>query len=333
MAVFNGTAKDDDISGTLGNDVVRGFGGSDGLEGRSGNDLLEGGSGDDFLSGGSGNDILRGGRGNDFLFGGAGNDILNGETGEVHSNGNSGDDLLLYNPGRGDIRFFTPSLAQSELNGDVGRDIIRITNETHVGSRNTDVIIRDRDGEGIDGLSINFGFDDNNFANDFDVGTITTAERIEVFGSGRLIYAPSFFHSFDIDVVGTSKDDIFYAGTGDETLIGKGGDDAFHISGDDTIISEKNDADIFYLSSSTFIEIVPGDSTVAGFNGAGTKSGDRIIIETPDGDPSDYRLDVSEVRGKTIFSLTTPEDPNFENTNTLTVDATGLVKGVDWFFI
>ena len=78
--------------------------------------------------------------------------------------------------------------------------------------------------------------------------------------------------------------------------------------------------------------MVPGDSTVAGFNGAGVKGGDRIMIETPDGDPGDYHLDVSVVGKTTVFSLTTPDSEFSENTNTLTVDAVGLVKGVDWFF-
>jgi hypothetical protein len=33
-----------------------------------------------------------------------------------------------------------------------------------------------------------------------------------------------------------------------------------------------------------------------------------------------------------VFSLTTPDSEFSENTNTLTVDAVGLIKGVDWFF-
>lgn len=333
MATFNGTMNDDSLFGTLGDDVLRGFGGSDGLNGRAGNDLLEGGAGTDFLAGGTGNDRLRGGTGEDFLFGGTGNDILNGGTGVAHSDGGSGDDLLLYDPGRGDIRFFTLDLAFSELDGGVGDDIVRITNNTHVGGKSTDVIIRDRESTGTESLAITFGIDDSDDSNDFDVGTISTTERIEVFGEGRLIYIPGFFHSFDIEVVGTGKDDFFGDAVGDETLIGKGGNDEFYISGNDTIISENNDADIFHLSASTVIEVAPGDSSVTGFNGAGVAAGDRIIIETPDGDPGDYRLDVSVASGKTVFSLTTPESEFNENTNTLTVDAVGLVKGIDWFFV
>lgn len=332
MVNFNGTSKDDSLFGTLGNDVMKGFGGSDGLNGRAGNDLLIGGAGADFLVGGTGNDVLRGDAGEDFLDGGSGNDTLIGGTGVAHSHGGAGNDLLSYDPGRGDIRFFTPELARSELDGGVGYDTLRITNTTHVGSRDTDVIIGDRDAEGAPSLSITFGVGDNNDANDFDVGTISTIERIEVFGTGRLIYSPGFFDRFDVEIVGTGKNDFFGTGTGDETLIGKGGNDDFSISGNDTIISEKNDADIFHLSASTIVEVVPGDSTVTGFNGAGVKGGDRIMIGTPDGDPGDYRLDVSVVGKTTVFSLTTPDSEFGENTNTLTVDAVGLVKGVDWFF-
>lgn len=77
MAIVNGDAGDNNLSGTQSPDTVDGGGGNDTLQGLGGNDLLRGGSGDDSLLGGAGQDTLIGGAGNDTIDGGTITDLVN----------------------------------------------------------------------------------------------------------------------------------------------------------------------------------------------------------------------------------------------------------------
>ena len=81
MAVFNGTAGNDNTRGTNWDDQMFGLEGNDVLFGDAGRDTISGGAGDDTLDGGQGNDILSGGEGRDVLIGGAGADVLDGGAG------------------------------------------------------------------------------------------------------------------------------------------------------------------------------------------------------------------------------------------------------------
>ena len=78
MAIINGNARPNYLSGTNSADRISGFGNDDTLLGRDGNDKLNGGPGDDYLSGGAGRDTLIGGNGDDFLYGGSSADFLTG---------------------------------------------------------------------------------------------------------------------------------------------------------------------------------------------------------------------------------------------------------------
>lgn len=85
MAIINGTAANNSLSGTALADVINGF---------DGNDTLYGQGGDDQLFGGNGNDVLNGGTGADFMDGGDGNDTISVDNvGDVVSGGN-GIDLV-----------------------------------------------------------------------------------------------------------------------------------------------------------------------------------------------------------------------------------------------
>ncbi len=55
-----GTAKGENITGTLGNDLIIALEGNDKVEGNNGNDCILGGPGDDRLTGNNGNDVLYG---------------------------------------------------------------------------------------------------------------------------------------------------------------------------------------------------------------------------------------------------------------------------------
>ncbi|MGV6800768.1 MAG: calcium-binding protein [bacterium] len=69
MAIFNGTASDDDLVGVIAqNDELYGLAGNDSLRDEGGSDLLDGGDGaDDLMSGDGGADTLLGGAGDDLI--------------------------------------------------------------------------------------------------------------------------------------------------------------------------------------------------------------------------------------------------------------------------
>lgn len=76
MAVLTGGDLPDWLVGSDGADRLSGLGGADTLSGDTGNDTLLGGQGNDDLRGGAGDDTLDGGAGDDFLDGHEGNDMV-----------------------------------------------------------------------------------------------------------------------------------------------------------------------------------------------------------------------------------------------------------------
>ena len=147
-AGIEGTAGNDELSGSHIDDTIDGMAGDDMIEGGAGDDMLAGGEGGDEISGGmitakkevdatdsdnnaikksvvvtccarganpngeDGNDIIMGGAGDDKLYGGSGDDTIFGEGGDDLVCGNSGDDTL--HGGAGD----------DTLDGGTGADVI-----------------------------------------------------------------------------------------------------------------------------------------------------------------------------------------------------------------
>lgn len=88
MAIFNGTAANNTLTGNVTDDVLNGLAGNDDqLNAREGDDVLDGGAGNDWLSGGSGDDT--------YLFGaGSGKDTINEYS---YSNNYGGNDTVVFN--------------------------------------------------------------------------------------------------------------------------------------------------------------------------------------------------------------------------------------------
>lgn len=97
MAIIEGTADSDSLSGGDADDQIYGF---------AGNDTLDGGLGDDRLYGGAGDDLIRTGQGNDIAWGASGNDTLRGDDLPHTLYGGTGDDWVLL--GVDDFFFSTP---------------------------------------------------------------------------------------------------------------------------------------------------------------------------------------------------------------------------------
>jgi Ca2+-binding RTX toxin-like protein len=72
--LIEGTAGNDNLSGTSGKDLIRGLDGNDTIHAYSANDIVCGNAGNDTLYGGSGNDVIAGGTGTDTLNGESGTD-------------------------------------------------------------------------------------------------------------------------------------------------------------------------------------------------------------------------------------------------------------------
>ncbi|MFL6844373.1 MAG: calcium-binding protein [Allosphingosinicella sp.] len=104
MAILNGTAGDDDITGTAAGDTIEGLGGADRLYGADGNDTLRGGDGDDRLSDGEGDDTLEGGAGNDTISDTYGNDHVDGGDGDDYLESiYGGDDVIIGGAGKDNV--------------------------------------------------------------------------------------------------------------------------------------------------------------------------------------------------------------------------------------
>lgn len=348
MATINGTSAAETKTGTTAADLIYGYGGNDSLYGRAGNDQVWGGLGDDKIWGEAGDDTLRGddgadtvygGDGNDLAYGGigndamygdggtdrmygeAGNDILKGGTGIAKLYGGDGIDTLHYAPTSSDIDDIGNYLSTSYLSGET---VYIYNNSTDAGlPTKTFIVNPDVNTEGPDEY-IQFGTDSRRV----EAGYIEGNPDLVVVGSGGLVYVGPDFAGGTNKVTGTDVKDTFYGGYESEVLKGGPGDDTFHIDGgNDLLISEVNDADAFYFGPAYY----GTNTTVTGFNGAGVSGGDTVYIQ---GGSLGYipTPSISESNGKTTISM--GQNPAYGDPNSeITVDAVGLVSGVDYFFL
>ncbi len=129
----NGTAGNDNLSGTPANDLLQGFGGDDQINAGAGDDVLLGGDGNDSLNSGAGNDILIGGEGDDDINSGAGDDCIYAGPGNDHAFGGAGNDTVA--DGAGDD-FLEGKSGNDTLLGGSGAD-------TLIGGSGDDVFVYD----------------------------------------------------------------------------------------------------------------------------------------------------------------------------------------------
>jgi Ca2+-binding RTX toxin-like protein len=302
MATITGTNSSETKTGTAAADTITGLGGNDTLYGRAGNDTISGDAGTDKLYSEAGNDILKGGTGIGYLYGG------------------DGKDQLFYDPTTDNIAKVGQSLAGSVLKGDAGTDTLNISNKATYTSGTatkpalTEVYVDDA---GIGHITLT----KPDAAWDFtgsDAGTYSGIESVVAAGGGGLRFTADLVGSGVKNVTGSAAADQFFGGFGGETFKGGAGNDDFRGGGGtDTFVSEETDADRFFFDLKA-----AGKTAVTGFNGAGVKDGDTIII-----DPyllTSPKTQISEYAGTTTFKLTA--DMSF------TVDAVGLKQDVDWFF-
>jgi Ca2+-binding RTX toxin-like protein len=120
LAIFNGTAGNNNFEGTADADTMEGFAGSDSLFGRGGDDILRGGDDDDYLVGGDGNDTLEGGAGSDGFDDGYGDDLVDGGEGNDRIFSSAGGDDVFIAGGGNDYMSVGHGLGDDRLTVDAG---------------------------------------------------------------------------------------------------------------------------------------------------------------------------------------------------------------------
>lgn len=328
-----GRGGNDSLYGRTGDDQILGETGNDSLWGEDGNDILRGGDGADFLYGGNNNDVLWGGIGDDRLYGDggtdtlkseAGNDVLKGGSGILYAYAGDGNDTIVYDPTTDNLAKFGNYLSGSILNGDAGTDTLQLFNRavytegTTTKPAKTHINI---DSTGSAGIEFT-GPGDEWWADPVSyVGLARGIEKITVSGSGGMSFSSDYYQATGKDITGTTASDTFHSGSSSDIMRGGGGNDTFRVGGGtDVVYSETTDADTLYFN---FRE--EGRTTIKGFNGAGSLTGDKIYIETyyvSDRDP-----EVDFVNGNTVFS--DGDTPSF------IVEGVDLRQGegIDWFLI
>ncbi|MED7788161.1 calcium-binding protein [Francisella sp. 19X1-34] len=237
------------VSGSSDNDVILGGSENNNIDGGSGNDYILGGDGDDTIHGGKGHDIIDGGAGDDILTGGdswGGDDTLLGGSGSdtistsqrswnsIVEGGLDNDTLILSHGSIDTVRYNL---------GD-GFDTVKKTHGNWNERNDSDRVLF---GEGISQEDISFYKQNNDLLifvkddstqgmkiEDFYNSDINSRSQIGSFefSDGTIINASDL----NLDIVGTSEDDVLSGSDLGEFLIGNEGNDTLRAGkGNDTL--------------------------------------------------------------------------------------------------
>jgi Ca2+-binding RTX toxin-like protein len=243
---LEGSIKDDVLEGDLQNNILRGLSGDDTIFGQSGNDLLIGGEGKDSLYGGdNGVDPLR--ALSDSLEGGGDTAIYSeakvGVTVDLVIGGSRGeaDGDQFFN-----IENLLGSAYGDNLTGDAGN------NDIDPGLSYGEIDTVDGGGGDIDRLTVNYSLNDYGTS-----GVVGGFSRLEL-NSGSLLRNDNtdpilrdqvnFTNIERLYIIGTSQNDqlfggyyaegdIFFTGTGDDTIDGGAGADQIYADDGNDIVS------------------------------------------------------------------------------------------------
>lgn len=239
-------------------------------QGSAGDDILTGTAKDDTLSGDAGNDVLSGGAGDDTLNGGDGDDILNGGAGNDKLNGGAGIDLADY---RGASAGVVVHLGLSVSSGADGNDVLTSIEgvlgsafgDTLTGGAGDDLL---NGGAGDDGLTGGEGRDTADYHSASGAVSVNLAQGVASGADGRDTLA-----SIE-NVIGSAYADTLVGGKGGGTLSGLGGDDRLSAGADGGILlgGDGNDVLVSLSGASNTLDGGAGDDVITGGNG-----GDRLI--------------------------------------------------------
>lgn len=286
MATFNGTYRDDYITGTASSDTMSGNGGNDRLFGEGGNDTLYGGFGNDWLYGGDGDDIIYGGHGNGFLYGNDGDDVfvdLN-DSGAHRYNGGDGHDRIELRYTRYDYKDGY-SLEIASLS-----NIEEIVNKLPSSYLPHNIVVESSFMDFSEVTITNFDAIVGNGDRNFIKGSNLHGNTIDGLGGNDTLKGGQFADT----LLGDDGDDKLVGSAGDDTLKGGAGADTFEFEvgdGSDVIEDWQDGTDILDFSNSglSFSDIaISADSDGAALIQYGVV--DEILIENASGliDAADF---------------------------------------------
>jgi len=303
MAIINGDATNNVLSGTDSDDIISGLAGNDTLNGNAGNDELFGDDGNDSLDGGTGADTLTGGAGSDNYYVDTQGDVIvedvNGGTDTVRSSlnwtlGSNTENLFLYGidiNGTGNElnNFFVGSIYQNSLFGLAGNDTFEglgggdflnggTGNDTYRISDDTDSIIEDIDA-GIDTVETTVSwFLSANVENLLLKGATNPGggeQDQPINGTGN---------ELNNTITGNDANNVLYGKQSNDTLLGEGGDDRIVGGVGNDILTGGVGADCFIRKySTTAIDTITDFQTgedLLGFSASGFGGGlaGRVVL-------------------------------------------------------
>ncbi|MDB9862585.1 clostripain-related cysteine peptidase [Litorivicinus sp.] len=290
----------------VGRDVERANNTYDAFHGDDGQDVITGGSADEYFDGGADADTIDGGGGDDVLYGGAGSDVIVGGAGGDTITGGEGIDSLTGGPGQ-DIFVFSEE-STVDLAGDVVTDFTPGSGGDLLDFR---PLLSDLGYTGADPFGDNWlGLEQEgsdlkviliygNAANMAAAPTLVTLQDVTLSDFRTQNALPAGPLSNDqVTWRGTSADERYVAGGGNDNLHGDGGhDEILAGSGADTIRGGLGD-DVLYggagndliidedltVTAGQIIHGEGGDDTITGGGQIDGGDGDDIITVTATGD-------------------------------------------------
>lgn len=262
MAIINGTAANNSLSGTALADVISGFDGNDTLYGQGGDDQLFGGNNNDVLNGGTGADFMDGGSGNDtfhvdnvgdVVSGGADIDLVQVTlaaglytlAGDVENatamgatlinlQGNGLDNVLTGNTGSNQL---FGAGGNDTLNGGTGADYMEggTGDDTYVVDNVGDTVA-EAAGEGTDLVQVTMTTGTYTLGSDVENGRVMGSSAAGIVGNTMDNYLTG--SSGANTLTGLDGNDTLDGGAGNDRLIGGIGDDIYIVSAAGDVIVE-----------------------------------------------------------------------------------------------
>ena len=359
--VTEGTADDDNITGTKVNETIYGYGGDD---------TINSGYGDDTVYGGDGNDTITNSRGNDTIYGGAGddsikstspnsyptNEILIGGTGnDTFQDIDTGDETFIFNKGDGNDVI-------TNYNGNdtikFGEGISLENIKFHGEGNNLFITFADSD----DSIQINSFISSDyykieNF--EFSDGTKITSDYVfshlvtegtdgDDTITGTKVNETIYGYGGDDTINSGYGDDIVYGGNGNDTITNSRGNDTIYGgAGDDEIKSTSSNSNptnetlIGGTGNDTFQDSDTGNETFIFNEGDGSDSiynyggTDTIRFESSvskenialfQDSSGDLFIDYGEDSGNDVIQIQNQDTPNYAIESFELVDDTGATQ-------
>ena len=351
----------DTLSGGTGNDDLRGEQGNDSLNAGDGNDTLRGEQGDDHLDAGAGNDVLNGGAGNDTGYGGSGDDYISDsdEPGtlfnpsfdisngagwtEINPTGGAGQNaagvsftwqtgVALLNSS--DVQNNGDGIAQ-RVSTTIGAQYQITVNarENGAGNANHQLLIEAVDDNGTVIASTTVWVNNGQSANptlSYTASTAGTTIRVtnptSTGSNGSDLYIDAVNNVLTSSAPSTDSD-LYYGGTGDDTIYGDNPDFPNSGGSDSLFGGEDNDA-VYGGAGNDLVNGDGGNDSLYGGNGDDSIAGGGGNDTAYGADGNDTITDINSVGPEASGAVSDPTMQGFVSWTPLNpTGGTGPIQG------